>query len=465
MNLLIEQADPPTRVYLAVQDRHWREHGQVDFGTYVLKGSLLVGGDNPVHATTSGTLERTVLRPSSRKNAEPALHLSIRSDGKDQWLPRAKNLSPLTQSAEALLTKIATAGIVGLGGGAFPTATKLATAIRHTPRYLIVNGVECEPGVQADEALMHAASVEILQGALLALQILNLDQCILAIGEDKHSALEIFTQKILQQELSGKIQLLPVADKFPNGSERQLIKICTGTALPRNVYPAQLGISVLNVSTLYAIYQAIYLDQALVERVVTLHTPQSAKNIRVHIGTPAKDLVNNNFPSRANAPAVSTNLIQRGGPLTGWIQSIDACVEKGTTCLQLIKNTVPKPALPCIRCGKCATICPENLLPQELYWYSKPLNEAKLNALKLTSCLTCGLCETVCPSQIPLTNMFRDSQTLLKQYAAHKQQARQVSARVKARTVRLEKSGQSTQSQREKRLSRLRQSRSSNHEQ
>ena len=449
MTTSIEQAKVPEYIYLNLQNHAWRQHIKVAEGDRVLKGSLVIDGEYPLHASTSGTIEGIRLHPSSHRHANPTAHLVIRSDGLDEWCKKTRSRDPLTLSPEQLEQKIHISGISGLGGGGYPSASKLKTARSNTTQHLIINAIECEPEISTDEAIMLAAPTEILKAALATLRILALDHCILAIADDKVGAIGCFRSAIETLDLDEQVNLVTVKADFPNGSERQLIKILLGISLPRDTYPALHGIVCLNVSTLYAIYQAVYENRALVERVITLRTKHSVQNVRVHLGTPAGVLFDE--VQSSNNPVQ----IRRGGPLTGWLQSPEASVDKGTTGLQLPAAKPTPKTLACIRCTKCADICPENLLPQELLWYSSPLNANKLTTLNLAACLECGLCESVCPSHIPLTNLFRDSKDSMQNSTRVNAHAQKASARVEKRQLRISNSGNKVQSQREKRMNRL----------
>ena len=445
----IGQAPVPNTVYLELKNHLWRQQIKVASGDHVLKGSLVVGGENPLHASTSGTIVGVRLHPSGHRNANPTAHLVIRSDGLDEWCKSKDSRDPLELTPVQLEEKIRIAGITGLGGGSYPSASKLETARKNAAQHLIINAIECEPGISTDEAIMLAVPIEILKAALSLLKILALKSCIVAIADDKPEVIKTLQSTIESLGLGKQISIVTVSARFPNGSERQLIRILLGISLSRNTYPAQHGIVCLNVSTLYAIYQAIFENKALVERVITLRTSERVQNMRVHLGTPAHVLFDEG--AGGDSPAK----IHRGGPLTGWLQSSDASVEKGTTGLQLPATSTPAHALACIRCAKCADICPENLLPQELLWYSQVFNTQKLETLDLSACLECGLCESVCPSHIPLTNLFRDSKDRMHKITRVHAQAQKANARVEKRQQRISGSGNKLQSQREKRLDRL----------
>jgi len=449
MSTRIKQADIPEYVYLELKDHLWRQLIKVTIGDHVLKGSLLVEGEQALHASTSGTITDITQHPSCHRNAVSTTHLVIHSDGLDKWCNNIDTRDPLTLAPKQIEEKIRLAGITGLGGGGFPSASKLRAARQNTPKHLIINAIECEPDINADEAIMQAAPLEILQAALATMRSLTLECCILAIADDKPAAIEIFQNAISKLDLGKQIKLVVVKALFPNGAERQLIEILLDIRLAHNTYPTQYGITCLNVSTLYAIYQAVFKNRALVERVLTLRTKAGTQNIRVHLGTPAHVLFN------ITSNEGGSLQVQRGGPLTGWLQPGAASVEKGTTGLRWPPPAKALNIVACIRCAKCADICPEHLLPQELLWYSRPLNIIKLNALTLSACLECGLCESVCPSHIPLTNRFRDSKDAMLEINEVAEHAQNASIRVERRQRRIANSGNKVQSQRELRLNKL----------
>ncbi|MEM6232012.1 electron transport complex subunit RsxC [Shewanella scandinavica] len=413
----------------------------VKVGDSVLKGTPLTQGTSiwhlPVHAPTSGTIVAIEPRASNHASALPVNTCVIAADGKDTWCELVQNqLDDL--SHQQIVDKVRSAGIAGMGGAAFPTHIKLNPVSEID--LVIINGVECEPYISADDRLMREYSQDILAGIGIIHRLLTPKRIVIAIEDNKPEAAKAMQAAVSQCGLpAGSIRVTVIPTKYPSGGEKQLIQIITGREVPSGAIPAKLGIVVHNVGTAYAIHQAVTLGKPLIERVVTVTGKNVSKpgNYWLPIGTP----VDHVLTATEFTPEPDQKVII-GGPMMGHaLANIQVPILKGTNCIlvpssQEIGSTPEEKA--CIRCGECATACPALLLPQQLFWHAKAEEYDKAASYNLKDCIECGCCSYVCPSDIPLVEYYRIAKSALKQAADEKQQAERAKQRFDARLARLE---------------------------
>ena len=389
----------------------------VKVGDTVRKGQLLAKPNDyvsaPIHASSSGTVvaidEQPVPHPSGLNN----LCITIETDGKDEWtdeLPEA--LEAFKDCSAAILKeRIRWAGIVGMGGATFPSGVKLNPGPDKRIKTLIVNAAECEPYITCDDTLMQYRADSILQGIEIVMHILSAKQCLIGIEDNKPQAINSLQQAVNDHQVQN-VEVITIPTVYPSGGEKQLIKVLTGLEVPSHGLPADIGIVCHNVATLSAISDAVLQSKPLISRIVTV-TGQGVKqpqNVEVINGTPIESLI-----KFAGGYAGNADKLILGGPMMGFtLESDQIPVTKGTNCI-LVTTTeeVPQnsPALPCIRCGKCADACPANLLPQQMYWYSRAKDLDKVQDYNLFDCIECGCCAHVCPSHIPLVQYYRFAKT------------------------------------------------------
>ncbi|MGE6380628.1 electron transport complex subunit RsxC [Shewanella baltica] len=413
----------------------------VKVGDSVLKGTPLTQGTSiwhlPVHAPTSGTIVAIEPRASNHASALPVNTCVIEADGKDTLCELVQHqLDDL--SHQQIVDKVRSAGIAGMGGAAFPTHIKLNPVSEID--LVIINGVECEPYISADDRLMREYSQDILAGIGIIHRLLTPKRIVIAIEDNKPEAAKAMQAAVSQCGLpAGSIRVTVIPTKYPSGGEKQLIQIITGREVPSGAIPAKLGIVVHNVGTAYAIHQAVTQGKPLVERVVTVTGKNVGKpgNYWLPIGTP----VDHVLTATEFTPEPDQKVII-GGPMMGHaLANIQVPILKGTNCIlvpssQEIGSTPEEKA--CIRCGECATACPALLLPQQLFWHAKAEEYDKAASYNLKDCIECGCCSYVCPSDIPLVEYYRIAKSALKQAADEKQQAERAKQRFDARLARLE---------------------------
>ncbi|WP_217874477.1 electron transport complex subunit RsxC [Pseudoalteromonas shioyasakiensis] len=411
----------------------------VEKGQQVLKGQALTKPSGnwsvPVHAPTSGLISDICPMPSAHPSALPELSVIIEPDGEDKWcelnpVPDAKVLSH-----DELVDIIHQSGIAGMGGAGFPTYVKADT--RKAIEFLIVNAVECEPYITADDMLMREHADGIIAGIELMQQLLSPQLTIIGIEDNKPDAIAAMKQAA-QHNDSIIVQTVPTV--YPSGGEKQLIKLLTGKEVPSGSIPADIGMLVQNVGTLFAVNQAVHEGKPLIERVVTVtgNTIHKQGNVWALLGTEIKHLLD----CQGFSPVPQQRVVM-GGPMMGFtLPTVRIGVVKTTNCILAPDHqelAEPGDEKACIRCSACADACPASLLPQQLQWFAKSKEYDKLNEHNLFDCIECGACAYVCPSEIPLVQYYRVAKAEIKEQQAEQIKAERAKERFEARKERLER--------------------------
>jgi len=412
----------------------------VGIGERVLKGQLIADADGaisaPVHASSSGKVVAIEPWPVSRRHGDPAPCIIIETDGEDRAIDTSELILGVDDvEREILLDKILQGGVVGLGGAVFPTAQKLLQAISGEMQCLILNGVECEPYISCDDMLMREYAMDVLRGGQVLMRALGLSECMVAIESDKQTAIRALGEALARLE-DDRIVLKQIPTIYPSGAEDQLVQLVTGREVPSGGLPSDVGCVVQNVGTAAAVHRWISHGESLISRVTTVTGDGVVRpvNVLVRLGTAIADIVElaGGYTDRAVHMVI-------GGPMTGKSVTTDRVpVVKATNCVLVLSERLPVGDVkPCIRCAECAQVCPVQLLPQQLYWYARSDNEAKLRDYGLTDCIECGCCDLVCPSHIPLTAEFRQSKARMRELADEKARAERARQRFEARNKRL----------------------------
>ncbi len=387
----------------------------VKVGDYVKKGQIIGDAQGrcvPVHASVSGTV--TAVEPRPNSNGALVDAVVIDNDFKCNTVEYVKNDLPIEQiDAQSVLDTIRNAGIVGMGGAAFPGNIKALASMGNIDT-LIANACECEPYITADDVLLRTNAKSVFEGMMILKSLLSPKRLVLAVEDNKVYALEKLNE-LSANYPDVEIAILPA--KYPQGSEKQLIQALTDRQVPPGGLPVDVDCVVFNVSTFAAIYRAVRMGMPLVERIVTISGEAVAKpqNFIVPIGTPFYDLV-----EAAGGLNDKTHRVISGGPMMGVAQS-ELCVPvvKATNsvlCLLEDKNAkVDNPV--CLRCGKCVSVCPMHLEPLYLYRFTLNENTKELDRLNIFDCIECGSCSYICPGKLPLVEKFRIGKDLLRKAA------------------------------------------------
>ena len=373
----------------------------------------------PVHATIAG--EVIEIKPLPYPLGLDTTSLVIQSDGEDDWLEaqdqfRDKSLTDLRNSSpdsqgtrdwkslspEEIRETIREAGIVGLGGAAFPTHVKLSPPKGKKLNAYILNGAECEPYLTCDYRLMVERPKEILEGFRILMAVVSVKNGYIGIEDNKPEAISA-----MEREVKGEpdIQIKVLKTKYPQGGEKQLIKAILRREVPSGGLPFDVGVLVSNVGTAFSCWEAVVSGKPLVERVVTVTGPgvKEPKNLRVRIGTPISDLI-----EECGGLNGQSGKIIMGGPMMGLAQfTAEVPVIKGTSGILVLTDAPGDEEITCIRCGKCIQSCPLYLMPNMISLYAKRGRFEEAKAYGALDCIECGACGYQCPARIPLVQWIK----------------------------------------------------------
>ncbi|WP_261888123.1 electron transport complex subunit RsxC [Vibrio rhizosphaerae] len=415
----------------------------VSVGDSVLKGQPLTQSTSvfhlPVHAPTSGTITAIEPRTTAHPSGLPELAVIIQPDGQDTWNQHPACPDYHLHAPEALIDMIRQAGISGMGGAGFPTAKKILSGLART-EILIINAAECEPYITADDVLMQHYAREIIQGIEILAHILSPKLIIIGIEDNKPEAIHALETAAIGKSIV--IRVIPT--KYPSGGEKQLIKILTNLEVPADKLPADIGLMVQNIGSVYAIQRAIIHGEPLIQRLVTLTgaTFEQPRNVWALIGTPIRHLLE----TYHYHPDKRLPRLIMGGPMMGFtLPHADVPLTKTTNCIlaPTRKEITPiQQEIACIRCGQCAEVCPASLLPQQLQWHAKAEEYDKCETLNLKDCIECGACAYVCPSEIPLVQYYRQAKAEIRTRRQESEAAERARIRFEEKKARMEREKQ-----------------------
>lgn len=376
-------------------------------GEKVRKGQLIAAAQGnisaPLHASTSGTISAIGEITAPHASGLPGMAISIDSDGEDAWIETEIVADPFALTPEEIASRVAAAGVVGLGGATFPSSVKLNLGRRSKIDTLIMNGSECEPYLSCDDRLMRDRAADIVTGIRLMLISTGAGEAKVGIEDNKPEAIAAMREAAARFD---NVTIFPVPARYPMGSDRQLIVELTGREVPSDARAADVGVIVHNVGTAYAVQQAVCLGRPLLSRVMTLNggAAMTPGNYEVPLGTLISDLV----AFTGGTKGEPAKLVM-GGPMMGTIlPHMRVPVIKGTSGILLLdaNEAAGGEVEDCIRCGSCVKACPMGLLPLEM---SARIRNDEMDAaadLGLADCIACGCCAYVCPSHIPLVQYF-----------------------------------------------------------
>ena len=356
----------------------------------------------PVHASASGTVTAVELWPHPSGTWKEAVRIAV--DEHSAQIPRPR-LVPRWDDldADGVRQAVQDAGVVGLGGAAFPTHVKLKAPPDTKIELLLVNGAECEPFLTSDHRVMVEHPDRVHFGIRIMMQCLGVDRCVIGVEKNKPDAVRRLREAI-PSDLD--VEVLALTVKYPQGAEKMLIHAATGREVPSGRLPAHAGTVVQNVGSIAAIAEIFETGYPLIERIVTVSGPGVVKpmNLVIPVGTRARDVL-----AFCGGLTDDATEVLFGGPMMGAPQpDLDAPVLKGTSGITVLTARERKPATvyPCISCGHCLDACPVFLNPTTLGKLAQAGRWEDMAEMHLADCMVCGSCSYVCPSNIPLSQMF-----------------------------------------------------------
>ncbi len=401
--IAIKEIKPPSEVILPLL-QHIGAPSQpnvvvgekVKVGTKIAEAKEYVS--SPIHSSVSGEIKAIESRPHPLLGQYKAIVIESDAQGSlDSAIKDRESISSL--SADEIIKIICNSGIVGLGGAAFPTHVKLTPPKEKPIDTFILNGAECEPYLTADYRLMIEKTKEILKGIDLIVRCLGIKQVYIAIEDNRSEAIESFK---LMLERESRIEnresrkLVVLKSEYPQGAEIQLIKTVLAREVPPGGLPFDVGVVVNNVATCFAIYEAVYKNKPLYERVITVagRIVKNPGNFKVKLGTKVRDVLETCGLTEQPAKVIL------GGPMMGLAQyTLDVPIIKGTSGVVVFgkKETQVHPPQPCIRCGRCIQVCPMRLNPSAI---AQAIEKGKFDLAReynVSDCIECGICSYVCP--------------------------------------------------------------------
>ncbi len=376
-------------------------------GDHVNRGDLVAEAGGFVSAHVHTPISGTVVKIDTARTPQgmPVEAIYIKSDETDREADAAAMADKEPKRTEAevaalepkeIIGLIKDAGIVGLGGATFPAHVKLSPPPGSKAEVVIINAAECEPCLSCDDMLMRENAREIVKGVQLLVRAAGVTRGIIAIENNKPEAIAAMTEACAS--VPG-IEVMTMQVKYPQGGEKQLIEAVTGREVPSGALPIATGSIVQNVATAYAVYRAVYHNEPILDRVLTIHDGNEGKNLRVPLGTILATLVENKDYEK----------IILGGPMMGRTAStLNTPMIKGTSGILLDSRYAHRrEAEPCIRCGACVNACPMGLEPFLLSTLSRLKNYDDAEQEKIANCIECGSCSYICPASRPLVDYIR----------------------------------------------------------
>ncbi len=411
--LPIEELPQPSRVAIPLQ-----QHIGAPCRSLVKKGDTVKVGmmigepvgfvSAAVHASVSGRV--VDVQPCIQANGLQQPCVIIDNDFKDEWVDLTPAAEPDKLDGKALSDLARKAGLVGLGGATFPHAVKFSLPPDKPVDILILNGAECEPYLSADHQLMLSHAAEIVRGAKVIQNALKIEKIIVGIENNKPDAIKVMSDACAGDP-TVTVEGLPV--HYPQGGEKQLAYALTGRVVKAGGLPLDSGVIVANVGSAYALYRAVYEGRPIVDRVVTVSgCVQKPANYLARIGTPVEWLLDTSGGLLPQA-----RVLLYGGPMMGMaISRLDIPVTKGCSGITALERaSALQEESNCIRCGRCASVCPMKLEPSLLDKLMRKgmFDEAERHGVM--NCIECGACTWSCPAKRQLTQSCRTSKKIITQ--------------------------------------------------
>lgn len=376
-------------------------------------GQLVAESDGfisaPIHSPVCGTIKDITYTSSAYGIPQKSIIITAEEGEENQFF---EPLDPSTVSSEEIIERVKQAGIVGMGGAAFPTYVKLTPPQDKKIDMLIINACECEPYLTRDYRILMEYPEEFIQGVKLLMKALKVEKGIIGIEDNKIKAAELIG-KYLKNEKSLKIALLKT--KYPQGAEKMLIYATTRRQVPPGKLPLDVGVVVQNVGTAFSVYQAVVEGKPQIDAYLTVSGLgiENPKNLIVKIGTPIKDILDYCGGIKDDPVKIIV-----GGPMMGTpIYDLKTPIMKATSGIVVLSKdeVVEKNIQNCVRCGKCIEICPLNLLPTKLARLVQFKRYEEALKSGIMNCMECGTCCYNCPSNVPIVQWIRIGKTRIKQ--------------------------------------------------
>ena len=380
---------------------------KVKVGTMIAEAGGFVSA--PIFSSVSGTVTKVDNAIDASGYMRPAVIVAVEGDEWEGTIDRSTKLEKLEDhpelTPEEIVERIKKAGVVGMGGACFPTFIKLCPPPGAKAECVIINGVECEPYITSDYRLMMEKADELIEGVKILMKGAKVERGYIGIEDNKPAAIKLLAEKLAGND---KIEVVPLAKKYPQGGEKQLVDAVIGRQVPAPpAIPVNVGAIVQNAGTAVAVYEAVMKNKPLFERYTTVTGKKIAKpsNFLVRMGTTFGELID-----LCGGLPEGDNKILAGGPMVGKaVNSLDVPVGKGQNSITVLTDSDAhrKPADPCIRCAKCVSACPMGLEPFLLATCSAKHMWDKVEAEDITSCIECGSCQFTCPSHRPILDNIR----------------------------------------------------------
>lgn len=380
----------------------------VQRGDKVKVGTLLAeaGGfvSAPIYSSVSGTVAKIDEEFDATDYRKPVIIVNVEGDEWEESIDRGDKLETLADhpelTPEEIVSRVQAAGVTGMGGAGFPTHVKLCPPPTAKAECIIVNAVECEPYITSDYRLMMEHPDEIIIGLELLMKAAKVERGYIGIEENKPEAIKLLTEKTANDS---RIEVIPLAQKYPQGGEKQLVDAVIHRQVPAPpAIPVNVGAIVQNVGTTFAVYEAVMKRKPLIERYTTVTGKRIKRpgNFLVRIGTPFSQLI-----KACGGMPEGDNKVLAGGPMMGKaVISLNTPVCKGTNSITVISGDEAhrKKVQPCIRCAKCVSVCPMGLEPYLIATLSAFKEYERAENEDIVSCIACGSCQYTCPSGRPI---------------------------------------------------------------
>ena len=382
---------------------------KVKVGTLIAEANGFISA--PIHSSVSGTVLKVDNAVNASGYLQPAVIISVEGDEWEESIDRSTTLETLEShpelTPEEIVNRIKSAGVVGMGGACFPTFVKLCPPPGAKPECVIINGVECEPYITSDFRLMMEKSDELIEGVKILMFAAKVEKGYIGIEDNKPAAIELLTAKLEEKGIRN-IEVVPLAKKYPQGGEKQLVDAVIGRQVPAPpAIPVNVGAIVQNAGTAVAVYEAVMKRKPLFERYTTVTGKrlQKPSNFLVRMGTTFGELID-----LCGGLPEGDNKVLAGGPMMGKaVNSLDVPVGKGQNSVTVLtdEDAHRKTPQPCIRCAKCVSVCPMGLEPFLLATGSALKKWDLLENEMITSCIECGSCQFTCPAHRPMLDNIR----------------------------------------------------------